>query len=104
MSVVHTIAGNQKRGVVKVVLEICSTSLKIVFCVESRECPVQTLPSKLTDCLISQRFYMIVSDGTGEERKDTHFAITEKILIISAPQLLSSTVNYTARYLCPLRF
>ena len=31
---------NQKRGVVKVVLEICSTSVKNVICVESRECPV----------------------------------------------------------------
>ena len=41
-SVVHTIGENQKRGVVKVVLEICSTSIKIVICVESRECPVQT--------------------------------------------------------------
>ena len=32
-----------------------------------------------------------VSDGTGEERKDTHththFAITEKLLVISRPQL-----------------
>ena len=27
------------------------------------------------------------SDGTGEERKDTHFTITEYILIISGPQL-----------------
>ena len=42
VSVVHTIGENQKRGVVKVVLEICSTSIKNVICVESRECPVQT--------------------------------------------------------------
>ena len=41
-SVVHTIAENRKRGVVQVVLEICSTSIKIVICIESRECPVQT--------------------------------------------------------------
>ena len=41
-SVVHTIDENQKRAVVKVVLEICSTSIKIVIFVESRECPVQT--------------------------------------------------------------
>ena len=27
-----------------------------------------------------------VSDGTGEAHENTHFAITEKILIISAPQ------------------
>ena len=41
-SVVHNMAEMQKRGVVKVVLEICSTSIKVVICVESRECPEQT--------------------------------------------------------------
>ena len=30
-----------------------------------------------------------VSVGTLEERKNTHFAITERILIISGPQLCS---------------
>ena len=38
----YTVAEIEKRGIVKVVLEICFPSIKIVTCVGTRERPVQT--------------------------------------------------------------
>ena len=60
-----------------------------IFVVEtdSRSKKHETIVESQSEIFSTAQDSTAVSDGTGEERKDTHFAITENILIISSPQL-----------------